>query len=527
MAEGMAAGAPPGIDPVRLAKVEELRRRGIDPYQYSYPRTHTIAEVRERFEASAGHEPGSAVVRLAGRVMAHRHMGKVVFSDLEDGSGRMQLYGRQDDLGAEAFRTFVDLDLGDFVGAEGKPFKTRKGEFSVWLSSLVLLTKALRPLPDKWHGLRDVEIRYRHRTLDMIANPEVRRIFRVKGQYIFAIRQWLHDRGYLEVDTPVLEKIYGGTSARPFVTHHNFLNENLYLRIALELPLKRLVAGGLEKVYEIGPVFRNEDVDATHQPEFIMFELYEAYVDYTDIMRLTETMVSDVAKEVVGTTEVTFQGTPLRFTPPWPRRPMVQLVDEALDTATAALSTDELGRVALKQVAAARAAHRVDAPMAAKVEEAVRGLGKRATRGYLINDLFEVLVQPSIIQPTIVQDYPVEVSPLTKQKRGDPTLAERFEPFCMGVEMGNAYSELTDPLEQRRRFEEQLALMTGRGEDEERWLREIDEEFMLAMEVGMPPMGGLGLGLERILMFLLDQPSLKEIVPFPAMRSPEVGTKGT
>ncbi len=514
----MKPSSPPGIDPARLAKLEGLRRRGVEPYQYSYDRTHTVLQVRELYEGAAGHEPGPQGVKVAGRIMAHRHMGKVAFADLEDGSGRIQIYGRRDDLGV-AFDLLADLDLGDFVGVQGRPFRTKKGEFSLWISEVQLLTKALRHIPDKRHGLRDVEIRYRHRTLDMIADPRVGGLFRLKAQYLFGIRKWLNARGYLEIDTPVLEKLYGGTSARPFVTYHHFLAANLYLRIALELPLKRLVAGGLEKVYEIGPVFRNEDIDATHNPEFLMFELYEAYVDYGAMMRLTETMLSDVAREVLGGTEFEFQGSHLKFTPPWPRRPMMELVEGAIDASPSDLSAAELGRVATRLVAKAREAGRVDGSKARKVDEAVADLGRGATKGHLIHELFEVLVQPGLEQPTFVQDYPVEVSPLTKRKRGDQTLAERFEPFCMGVELGNAYSELTDPIEQRRRFEEQLALTAGKGEEAERWLREIDEEFMLAMEVGMPPMGGLGLGLERIFMFMTNQPSIKEVIPFPAMRA--------
>ncbi len=517
----MEANAPPGIDPARVAKVRELRRRGIEPYQYQYERTHTVAELRERFEATAAHDPGGEAVRVAGRIMAHRHMGRVAFADLMDSTGRIQLYARQDDLGPESFEDFASLDLGDIIGGEGRPFKTRKGEFSLWLSSFAILTKPIRHLPDKWHGLRDVEFRYRNRTADLIASPEVRRTFLQKSRFLAAIRAWMNAQGYVEVDTPVLERVYGGAAARPFITHHNFLEEDLFLRIALEIPLKRIVAGGMERVYEIASVFRNEKVDAFHNAEFLMFEVYEAYVDYTRMMWLTETMLSHVAEEVFGTKGFDYQGQRLSFQPPWKRANMVDLVDAALDLHVLDVGPEDLARAALEAVARGRRSKAISAEQAAKVEAVARTLLARSggSWGELVNELYEVFVQPQIVQPTFVCDYPVEVSPLTKRKRGNPRLTERFEPTCMGVEFGNAYSELTDPLEQRQRFEEQLRRMAQKGGEAEGWLREIDEEFMYAMEVGMPPMGGLGLGLERIFMFMTNNPSIKEVILFPTMRS--------
>ncbi len=424
-------------------------------------------------------------------------MGKASFADIQDGDGHIQLLLRQDVLAA-GYELLNDLDLGDILGARGRLLRTKAGEVSVEAEELVLLAKALRPPPEKWHGLQDQETRYRQRYLDLIANPEVHQVARMRSRTIAAVRRFLDDRGFLEVETPVLVPVPAGAMARPFVTHHHALDRELYLRIATELSLKRLVVGGLDKVYEVGRVFRNEGIDLDHNPEFTLLESYESYADYTTVMAMVEEMFSTVAQQVAGSTVLTYGGQELDLAPPWPRLSMREAVRERTG-----IDIDEYP----------------DAPSLAKrMREAGVTAATEESRGRLIDKLLSASVEPHLLQPTFLVDYPVEMSPLAKSKPGQPGYVERFEAFVAGMEIANAFSELNDPLVQRRRMEEQEELRRQyQGEELDR----MDEDFLLALEYGMPPAGGLGVGIDRLVMLLTDQGSIRDVVLFPQLRSRE------
>nr|WP_303646206.1 lysine--tRNA ligase [Candidatus Solincola tengchongensis] len=478
----------------RLQKLEEWRARGIEPYAWRYTRRDTTAELHEEYQYLENGEASDYRTALAGRLMALRRHGKASFADLEDGWGRIQLMASVDSLGEEGYRLFQELDIGDWVGAEGTVFRSRRGELTVRVEEFRLLSKSLRPLPEKWHGLKDVELRYRQRYLDLLVNPEVKRKLQVRVRTIGEIRRFLDERGFLEVETPMLHLIPGGAAARPFVTYHHALGEELYLRIAPELFLKRCLVGGLEKVYEINRNFRNEGISYKHNPEFTMLEFYWAFVDYLDLAAFLEEMLSEVVGRVMGDLKFTYQGREIDFTPPWRRLTLLEAVSRAVgeevDSATPPDRWKKLAEV-----------HEVP------LEEGW-GPGKTAT------ELFEKLVEPHLWEPTLVMDYPREVSPLARAHRSDPFLTERFELIAAGREIANAFSELIDPLDQRERFEEQ-ARRRERG-DEEAHL--VDYDYLRAMEYGMPPAGGLGLGIDRLVMLLTDSHSIREVILFPHLR---------
>ena len=476
----------------RIRKLRELRDRGVNPYPYSFDRTHLAAETIAGFDTLQGTE-----VRLAGRLLTVRLMGKASFAHIQDVSGRIQIYVRRDEVGEEQYQLFKDLDIGDHVGVAGKPFRTRTGEITIHVQGLTLLSKSLRGLPEKWHGLTDVEKRYRQRYLDLISNDEVRQLFVTRSRIIDALRRYLVDNGFLEVETPILQPIHGGAAARPFVTHHNALDRDLYLRIALELYLKRCVIGGIEKVFEIGRNFRNEGISTKHNPEFTMLELYQAYTDYNGIMALLEDMVPSIAGQVLGTTSVEYSGHVIELDAPWPR---IRLRDAIRDES--GIDYEEY-------------------PTAASLYEAVSGAGvhvePNSTRAKLIDSLLSTFVEPKLIQPTFLIDYPVEMSPLAKRKRDDPAVVERFEAFIGGMEIANAFSELNDPMDQRERFEQQLAERAA-GDEE---AQPMDEDFLVALEHGMPPTGGLGVGIDRLVMLFTGNNSIREVILFPQLRSKE------
>jgi lysyl-tRNA synthetase class 2 len=478
----------------RLAKIDAVRAAGIDPYPVRFERDAAIGEIRERH---ADLEPGVETddrVRIAGRVMLIRRQGKLVFADLRDGSGRIQLFVSQAVVGDDAFAAFSDLDLGDWVGAEGVVMATRKGELSVKVESCALLAKALRPLPDKWHGLQDVDVRFRRRYVDLIANDEARRVFETRIAVVRAVRDFLHDRGFIEVETPVLHPVPGGATARPFVTHHNALDMELYLRIAPELYLKRLTVAGFERVFEIARVFRNEGLSTRHNPEFTMLELYEAFVDYHDIMALTEQLVEHVAKTVIGTTTVEWDGETIELAVPWERRTMIDLVEEHAGVAVhPAQPAEQLTGVC----------DSLGIP-----HEAGWGSGK------LVLEIYEKTTEPHIVGPTFVCDYPREVSPFARPHRDDPALVERFEAVVRGRELANAFSELNDPLDQLERFEAQ-ARLAAMGDVE---AHGIDHDYVRALEYGLPPAGGLGIGVDRLVMLLTGTTSIREVIAFPHLR---------
>ncbi len=449
----------------RRQKLRRLIAAGVEPYAAHFHRDHTVADVL-RLLKEAPHRTDRVV--LAGRLVRMRQSGGMTFADLQDGTGRIQLVAQRDRLGA-SYDQFVDLDLGDIIGVEGWGEPTRRGEPSVWLRSFCLLTKSLRPLPEKYHGLRDVETRYRQRYVDLIANPEVRDVFVARARIISAVRGLLEGLGFLEVETPILQEVPGGGHARPFVTHYNALHRDFYLRIALELYLKRLVVGGLERVYEIGRNFRNEGISPRHNPEFTMLECYQAYADYDDMMALTEAIVVAAAEAAGGPLEITYQGESLSLLPPFRRARMVDLVREATG---------------------------------------------RDLAGRELFQTYEEVVEPAIRQPTFVLDYPVETSPLARRRADDPRFVERFELVAVGRELANAFTELTDPLDQRRRFEEQAAERAA-GDAE---AHPFDEDYLRALEYGLPPTGGLGVGLDRLVMLLTDQPAIRDVILFPQLK---------
>jgi lysyl-tRNA synthetase class 2 len=475
----------------RLAKLQRWRKQGIDPFAVTrFDRTHQVAEIQAQFEALQGQ-----TVRIAGRLLALRAHGKLTFADLLDGSGKIQLMARINTLGQEAYERFGDLDVGDLLGVEGTVLKTRTGETTVEVRQFWLLAKALRPIPEKWHGLKDVEVRYRQRYLDLIANPSVREIFVKRALLLRAIRQFLDERGFLEVETPILQPVYGGALARPFITHHNALDMDLYLRIAPELYLKRLLVGGFERVYEIGRNFRNEGIDARHNPEFTMLEAYQAYADYHDIMRLVEELIAFVAQSVLGTTTITYQGHTIDLTPPWRRLSLMDALKEVTGVDFLAFrDDDERARAIGRQL----------------------GLSIEPTDhwGRVLDEALKKKVVPTLIQPTFLLDYPVEISPLAKRKPDDPTMTERFQGFIGGLEVANAFSELNDPLDQRERFEMQQRLRE-RGDVE---AHPLDWDFVTALEYGMPPTGGLGIGIDRLMMLFTNSSSIREVILFPLLR---------
>ena len=475
----------------RLDSLSRIRARGIDPYPHSYHPSHTIRETITLFE---GQGEGSQDISLAGRIVAKRSMGKMSFIDIRDSSGKIQLSFRYDLLGRERYEFFQDIDIGDIMGAEGKLFRTKAGELTLEVSDFAMLCKSLRPLPEKWHGLADVEKRYRQRYLDLISNEESRNIFTLRSKIITAIRSFLDKQGFMEVETPVLQPNAGGALARPFVTHHHALDEDLYLRIALELHLKRLVVGGFDKVYEMGRAFRNEGISVGHNPEFTLLECYQAYSDYNDMMRLVEEMLSHIAREVLGKTKIACNGKTIDLGLPWQRLYL---------------------REAIKNYCGIDFE---DYPDAASLRSRMAELGMEVElskgRGRLVDELLSTFVEPNLIQPTFLLDYPVEMSPLAKRKRGNDRLVERFEGFVAGMEIANAFSELNDPLEQRERFRQQLKEQVA---DEE--VEIADEDFLQALEYGMPPTGGLGMGIDRLVMLFAGQPSIREVIFFPQLRA--------
>lgn len=476
---------------IRRDKLKELQDAGQDPFAITkYQVTAYSAQIKAQFEAMEGQK-----ISVAGRLMSKRGMGKAVFCDLQDSMGRIQLYVRIDELGEEPFAQFKKSDIGDIVGAQGEVFRTKRGEISVKASKVTLLSKSLLPLPEKFHGLTDVEIRYRQRYVDLIMNPEVRRTFEVRTQFIRHIRNFLDARGYMEVETPVLNTISGGATARPFITHHNTLDLDMYLRIATELHLKRLVVGGLERVYEIGRIFRNEGMDTKHNPEFTSVELYEAYADFHDMMDLFEELLSSAAKQILGTYEVQWQDETINLTPGWPRLTMAEAVKQYLDIDFMSITDDA------EAVAAAKA-------------KGIDMDGVEPTWGHALFECFDQKVEEKLIQPTFITMHPVDVSPLAKRSSADSRLTERFELFICRSEMGNAFSELNDPIDQRERFLKQVELRDG-GDDEAGMM---DEDYITALEYGLPPTGGLGIGIDRAVMMLTNSNSIRDVILFPTMK---------
>ena len=478
---------------LRREKLVQLQQEGKDPFDvYKVNRTHSSQQVKDNFETLEGKE-----VTVAGRIMSKRGQGKVVFSDIHDRDGKIQLFIKIDEVGEEALKQYKTNDLGDWVACTGEVFKTKTGEISVKAKTLELICKALKPLPEKWHGLKDPDLRYRQREVDIITNPEVKTTFMKRSQIIKGIREFLDNRGFLEVETPMLATIAGGASARPFITHHNTLDLDMFLRIAPELYLKRCIVAGFEKVYELGRTFRNEGMSVRHNPEFTMIELYQAFADYNDMMELTENMVAEVCKKVNGTTKVTYQGTEIDFMPPWRRITMVDAVKEYAGVDFKEISSNEEAQAIAKE----------------KHLEFPKPLNT-VTKGEVLNALYEEFCEEHMIQPTFIIDYPVEISPLTKKKRGDEMFTERFEGFVFGRELCNAYSELNDPLDQYERFMKQVEAKQ-KGDEE---AGGMDEDFVTALEIGLPPTGGMGIGLDRLIMLLTDSASIRDVILFPTMK---------
>lgn len=484
----------------RRDKMTEMAQtEGVDPFDAGFVRTYTSKQIHEAYDhldketLEAGDQ---IIVAVAGRLVSKRGKGKAGFAHLLDMDGKIQLYVRQDAVGEAAYPWFKVADLGDIVGVEGYLFKTNTGELSIWATRFVPLTKALRPLPDKYHGLTNVEQRYRQRYLDLIANEESRTRFVNRSKILREIRHYLDDLGYLEVETPTLHNLAGGASARPFITHHNALDMELYLRIALELHLKRLVVGGMEKVYEIGRVFRNEGIDTTHNPEFTMIEVYTAYTVYTDIMDLTEGLIKTVAEKVLGTTSLQYDGQTIDLGKPWARKHMVDFIKEET-------GVDFWQPMTLEEAKALAKEHKVEVN------------DHDLSVGHIINNFFETYCEDKCVQPTFVYGHPVEISPLARKNQEDPRFTDRFELFIVGKEYANAFTELTDPIDQRERFEAQMAEKNA-GNDE---AHPVDEDFLEALEYGMPPTGGLGIGIDRLVMLLTDSQSIRDVLLFPTLRN--------
>lgn len=475
---------------IRREKLAELQDAGADPYQQvRFDRTHHTIDIRDHFDEMEG-----KTVRLAGRMMSKRIMGKASFSDMSDRYGRLQLYVKRDNVGEDVYKGYKKMDIGDIVGIEGEVFRTQKGEISVMVHDLTLLSKSLSPLPEKWHGLKDTDMRYRQRYVDLIVNPEVRDTFEKRSKIVREIRNFMDARGFMEVETPCLNTIPGGAAARPFITHHNALDIDMYMRIATELHLKRLIVGGLEQVYEIGRIFRNEGMDTKHNPEFTTIELYQAFTDYNGMMDITEDMIVHVCNQVLGATKVTYQGVEIDFAKGWQRLTMADAVKQYSGIDFMAIDGEE----ALRQVRA-------------KGVEVDKG---KDSWGDLLALCFEEFVEEKLMQPTFIIDYPVEISPLAKRMGADPRLTERFELFVYGRELANAFSELNDPIDQKQRFERQVALRAA-GDDEASMM---DDDFVNALEYAMPPTGGMGMGIDRLVMLLTDSASIRDVLLFPTMK---------
>ncbi len=477
----------------RRAKLDLLLLRGVMPYAYRFDVTHRSSEIKERH---AELETSGEIVRFAGRLMTKRGHGKAAFAHLKDRDGLLQIYVREDALGSGMFAEAMDLDLGDWVGVQGTVFLTRTGEITVRVERLELLAKSLRPLPEKWHGLTDVEIRYRQRYTDLVVNDEVRQVFQARARIIRALREFLDARDFLEVETPVLQPLHGGATARPFVTHHNALDMALYLRVADELYLKRLIVGGLERVYEISKDFRNEGIDRTHNPEFTMLEFYQAYADYEDMQAVTQDLLVHAVRALHDSLTLTFGEATVDFTPPWRKLPIKQAAAEALGVPV--LPLDE---ASLKDLA----------------QRAGIAIAPAMSYGAVLEEIVSERVQPSILNPTFLVDHPRDVSPLAKVKRGDPSVVERFEVIVAGMEIANSFSEQNDPVEQRRAFEQQM-VMRGHGDQE---AHVVDHDYLRALETGMPPTGGVGVGVDRLVMLLTNSRSIRDVILFPHMRPEE------
>ncbi len=481
---------------IRRDKLGQLRDLGVDPFGHKFERTYQAEQILSNYgehtKEALDAEP--VMVKIAGRIMQKRSMGKAGFAHIQDMSGKIQIYVRKDTIGDTLFEAYDMLDIGDMVGVEGTVFKTKTGETSVKATSLVVLTKSLIPLPEKFHGLKDVELRYRQRYLDLIVNPEVKQTFILRSKIIQSMRRYLDSVGFLEVETPTMHAIAGGATAKPFVTHHNALDMQLYMRIAIELHLKRLIVGGMEKVYEIGRVYRNEGVSTRHNPEFTMIELYEAYADYKDIMELTESLIRHIAQEVLGTTTIQYADYEVDLGTPWRRVSMVDAIREVTGVDFSAQMSDE-------------EAHRLAQEHNVKVEPSM-------TYGHIVNEFFETFVESTLIQPTFVMGHPVAVSPLAKKSVDDPRFTDRFELFIVAREHANAFTELNDPIDQRERFEAQLKEREQGNEE----AHMMDEDFIRALEFGLPPTGGLGIGIDRLVMLLTNSPSIRDVLLFPLMR---------
>ena len=477
---------------VRRDKLRELQESGNDPFQITkYEVNNDSANIKANFDALEGSQ-----VSIAGRLMSKRGMGKVSFCDLQDKSGRIQLYARRDEMDEAEYNRFKKFDIGDIVGVKGVVFRTQRGEMSVRVETVTLLSKSLLPLPEKFHGLTNTELRYRQRYVDLIVNPEVKRTFVLRSQFVKHVRDFLDGRGYMEVETPVLNTISGGATARPFITHHNTLDIDMYLRIATELPLKRLIVGGMDRVYEIGRIFRNEGMDPKHNPEFTTVELYQAYTDFNGMMDLFEDLLSSAAQKILGTYQVEWQGEQIDLTPGWPRLPMHEAVKQYTGLDFMAITSDEEAVAAAKSIG-------VELPETAD-----------PTWGNALYETFDQKVEEKLVQPTFITMHPVDVSPLAKRSPQDPRLTERFELFICRSEMGNAFSELNDPIDQRERFQKQVELR-DKGDDEAGMM---DEDFITALEYGLPPTGGLGIGIDRCVMMLTNSDSIREVILFPTMK---------
>ena len=498
------------IRATRIEKVSQIKELGLNPYSYKWESSHHAIELQEKYvDLTAGEEVEDQVA-IAGRIVARRVFGKLAFFELQDETGKIQLYLEKkrinntmsEDL-VGAFNHLKKLsDTGDILGVKGTIKRTEKGELSVYVSEFQILTKSLLPLPDKWHGLTDTEKRYRQRYVDLIVNPQVRQTFRIRAKITAAIRRYLETRDFLEIETPVLQGEAGGAEARPFITKHNTLDMDLYLRIATELHLKRLIVGGFERVFELGRIFRNEGVSTRHNPEFTSIEVYQAYADYNDMMALTENMISDVAQEVLGTTKVNYQGEAIDLTPPWRRITMHEIVQDATGVDFAQFSD-------------------FDSAKTAATEAGIEVPAECQTIGKLLNEAFEQKVEATLMQPTFITDYPLEISPLAKPHRDKSGLVERFELFVVGRETANSFSELTDPLDQRERLEAQAAKKAA-GDLE---ANDIDEDFLAALEYGMPPTAGLGIGIDRLVMLLTDSPSIRDVIAFPLLKNQSAAIK--
>ncbi len=477
---------------VRREKLDEIRAKGINPFPYTYDQTSHAQELLEKHKDLKEGEESKEVVSIAGRLMRKRGHGKASFAHLQDESGKIQIYGKQDVVGKDKYDIYRKLDIGDIMGVKGHVFKTRTGEVTIRVEDFEILCKSLHPLPEKWHGLQDKELRYRERYVDLMVNPQVKEVFVKRTKIISLIRKYLEERGFLEVDTPVLHMLQGGAAAKPFETHHDALGMPLFLRIAPELYLKRLIVGGFEKVFEIARVFRNEGISYKHNPEFSIIEIYQAYADYNDIMKLTEELISGLAKEILGSYEIEFRGKKINLAPPWKR---VSLLD------------------ALKE-------HGVD--IIGKNEKQIKEIAKKkGIEGYnelgigkIINVLYDKFVEPNLIQPTFIIDHPIETSPLAKKHRSKEGQVERFELIIAGMELANCFSELNDPIDQRQRFDKQAELKAAGDEEAE----SMDEDFLRALEYGMPPTGGLGIGIDRLIMILTNQDSIRDVLLFPHMK---------